>query len=88
MMAYSVSISGAAETDVRDAFLWYEEQMPGLGEVFREHFTEALKRLNAAPLEIQVRYGDTRVLFLPKFPYGMHFLHLRCGSPRFQSGRI
>ena len=34
-MAVTVSISEAAEADVREAFLWYEEQKTGLGEVFR-----------------------------------------------------
>jgi hypothetical protein len=41
-MAVTVSISEAAEADVREAFLWYEEQKTGLGEVFRLHFTEAV----------------------------------------------
>jgi hypothetical protein len=41
-MAVTVSISEAAEADVREAFLWYEEQKSGLGEVFRRHFTEAV----------------------------------------------
>jgi plasmid stabilization system protein ParE len=73
-MPYPVSISEAAEADVREAFLWYEKQREGLGEVFRLHFTEAVVRIGAAPLEIQVRYANTRVLFLHKFPYGIHFV--------------
>lgn len=73
-MAYTVSISEAAEADVREAFLWYEEQKRGLGEVFRLHFTEAVLRIGFAPLEVQVRYGSTRILFLLRFPFGIHFV--------------
>jgi toxin ParE1/3/4 len=73
-MPYPVSISEAAEADVREAFLWYEEQKAGLGEVFRLHFTEAVVRIGTAPLEIQVRYGSTRIHFLEKFPCGIHFV--------------
>jgi hypothetical protein len=33
-MPYSVKIAHAAETDVRDAFLWYEDQKENLGSRF------------------------------------------------------
>jgi len=74
MMAFAVVISEAAENDVREAYLWYEDQLPSLGEKFEAHFTEAVTRISNAPLETQIRYGATRVFFLWKFPYGIHFV--------------
>jgi len=33
-MTYSIDIAEAAEDDVRQAFLWYEEQKEDLGNTF------------------------------------------------------
>jgi plasmid stabilization system protein ParE len=72
-MAYSVDISQAAEGDIRNAFLWYEEQKAGLGFDFELHISKAIGSIQSNPLKTQIRYADIRVFFLKKFPYGIHF---------------
>jgi plasmid stabilization system protein ParE len=72
-MVYSVSIAEAAENDIREAFLWYEAQQENLGDLFEDFVSKALDSIRSNPLKAQVRHGDTRIFFLKKFPYGIHF---------------
>lgn len=72
-MTYSISIAEAAENDIREAFLWYEDQKDNLGSTFKNHVNKAIDSIQSNPLKTQVRYGNTRVFFLKKFPFGIHF---------------
>ncbi len=72
-MAYSIEIADAAEDDIREAFLWYEDQKDNLGSLFEDHVNKAVDSIQSNPLKTQIRYGNTRVFFLKKFPYGIHF---------------
>ncbi len=72
-MTYSITISDAAEKDVRETYLWYEEQQEGLGSTFEKHFPSTIDSIQNTPLKTQIRYGITRVFFVQKFPYGIHF---------------
>lgn len=72
-MGYTLHITEAAEDDIREAFLWYEEQKPELGKTFEQQVSNAIGDIIQNPFIIQIRYGATRVHFLRKFPYGIHF---------------
>ncbi|RLC25115.1 MAG: type II toxin-antitoxin system RelE/ParE family toxin [Deltaproteobacteria bacterium] len=72
-MDYSIVISKAAEFDIRKAFLWYEDQLMGLGNDFEKHFSDAVNSIQNNPVKIQIRYKLIRIFFLKKFPYGIHF---------------
>lgn len=72
-MTYAIEISDAAENDIREAFLWYENQQDNLGRLFENHINKAVDSIQSNPLKTQIRYGNTRVFFMKKFPYGLHF---------------
>lgn len=72
-MAFSIEIAEAAEKDVRDAFLWYEDQKENLGSRFENYVNKAIDSIRSNPLKTQIRYGTTRVFYLDNFPYGIHF---------------
>lgn len=72
-MIYSISIAEAAENDIREAFLWYEDQKKNLGNRFENYVNKAIDGIQNNPLKTQIRYGNTRVFILNKFPYGIHF---------------
>jgi len=73
-MNYFLTISEAAEDDIREAFLWYEEQLPNLGTRFEEHISSAMLKILENPLKFQVRHDRVHICFLKKFPYGIHFV--------------
>lgn len=56
MKTFEVEISEPAEVDVRDAYLWYQNQKEGLGQVFQECFSEAIASIRNNPEEFQIRY--------------------------------
>ena len=72
-MAYAIDIAKAAEDDIREAFHWYEDQKDNLGSLFEDHINKSIVSIQNNPLKTQIRYGNTRVFFLEKFPYGIHF---------------
>ena len=72
-MAYSIEISKTAEDDIREAFLWYEDQKDDLGNLFESHVSKVIESIQRNPFKTQIRYGNTRIFFLEKFPYGIHF---------------
>ncbi len=72
-MTYSIDIVQVAEDEIRKAFLWYEDKQEDLGSTFENHFDEAVDSIQSNPFNTQIRYETTRVFFLNKFPYGIHF---------------
>ena len=52
---------------------WYEDQKDDLGSSFENQVNKSIDSTRINPLKTQIRYGNTRVLFLEKFPYDIHF---------------
>lgn len=73
-MTFTLSISETAENDIREAYLWYEDQKQDLGNLFEAEFLKAVKSISINPFKTQIKYGDIRVHFLEKFPFGIHFV--------------
>jgi plasmid stabilization system protein ParE len=69
-MAYSLSVSTAAENDLLEAYLWYEQQQLGLGSKFLEQVEKSYYSLLLNPEAFEIRYKK-RVGAIPvrKFPY-------------------
>ncbi|MBV6644753.1 MAG: type II toxin-antitoxin system RelE/ParE family toxin [Cyclobacteriaceae bacterium] len=72
-MSYSIEITEAAEDDIREAFLWYEDQKDSLGSLFEDRISKAIESIQSNPLKTQIQYGSIRVFFLEKFHFGIHF---------------
>ena len=73
-MRYTVSINELAENDIREAFLDYNKKLDGLGDDFKAEIDSGIKYLKRDAQTIQVRYGNIRIYFLNRFPFGIHFL--------------
>jgi plasmid stabilization system protein ParE len=63
-----------AESDVIQAFRWYEEKMSGLGARFRLSLDAALAAIQAHPEAYPVVHKQVRRALLRRFPYGVFFL--------------
>lgn len=74
MRRYSLELTQVAEQDIREAYIWYEDQKVKLGQLFKESISTAFKQIQSNPLGFQVRYNEIRVCFLKKFPFGIHYL--------------
>jgi plasmid stabilization system protein ParE len=60
-----------AEQDVADAYAWYEEQRPGLGDDCLAAIRAATKRVQAEPhVHLRVQ-GEIQRLLVERFPYSV-----------------
>ena len=76
-MKYNLTITEAAEFDIKKSFLWYEEQKENLGFRFEKDISNVFHAIVENPLKIQIRYNCIRVAFLKTFPFGVHFIVVR-----------
>ena len=73
-MSKKLIVSEAAEMDIFMAMLWYETQLAGLSVEFDRKLDEAFQKIKNNPAGFQKRHGKLRIIFLSKFPYGVHYL--------------
>ena len=74
MSLKNVVIRPEAESDIKDAYEWYEAQRKGLGEGFLLCIEEALSRASRNPEIYSVVYKDVRRVLIHRFPFGVFFI--------------
>ena len=67
----TVLLRGMAETDLEDAFNYYEAARKGLGEEFVTEFRRAVDQIVAHPRAWQLLDANYRRRRLNRFPYGV-----------------
>lgn len=68
-MKYSLEIKEEAVLDIKEAYLYYEEQKAGLGNRFLETLESYLERVQKYPEHYQIKKKPYREAFIKKFPY-------------------
>ena len=68
-MIESLRILPQAVGDATEAYLWYEERRPGLGEEFLDCVDECIERIRRDPELFEVLYEDYRRALVRRFPY-------------------
>ena len=63
-----------AETEVQEAFAWYEQQSVGLGHEFLRAADTCVSSIQRNPLAYPTAHGQTRRALLRKFPYALFYL--------------
>jgi len=73
-MCYNVLILEDAESDIDNAFLWYEFRQIGLGDRFYEKVNEGIAYIANNPSTSQKIYKKLRRYMVHNFPYGIYYL--------------
>lgn len=73
-MKYEVLLRPEAETDIGEAFQWYEAQATGLGEEFLRSMDACLASVQRSPMAYSLIYKDIRRALLRRFPYSVFYL--------------
>ena len=73
-MAYSIFISDEAALDIIEAFNWYQAIDMKLSIKFEKEIERSLEQIKNNPNQFQLKYKAVRVLFLNKFPFGIHYI--------------
>lgn len=60
--------------DIEQAAIWYEDQRPGLAELFKGELFELLQRIVESPLQFPAVGPAVRRALLHRFPYAVYFL--------------
>jgi len=59
-----------AQYELDDAFLWYEEQLPGLGRELLDEMDRSIRRITRWPLAGKEISTEVRRCLVNRFPYG------------------
>jgi toxin ParE1/3/4 len=73
-MSIPVLIRPEAESDIEDAFTWYEKRRRGLGSDFLLCVEEGLSKIQHSPKTYPVVHKNIRRLLIRRFPYGIFYL--------------
>jgi len=73
-MTFRVRIHAGARDDIREAFDWYEDQSPGLGDQFVTELDRVMSRLSTDPRIYQTVNKEVRRALTRRFPYGIYYL--------------
>jgi len=73
MRRYELMIIREAETDLDEAFLWYELRKPGLGQRFILEAESAFDYIIRNPLSSEKVYFDVHRQILRVFPFSVYY---------------
>ena len=76
MVPRNLVILPEAEQDAAQAYIWYEEQDPGLGEEFLRCVDACLQVIQRNPGVYQVIHEDYRRGVIRRFPYVIFYEYL------------
>ena len=72
-MAAELIFAPEAETDIGEAFGWYEKQRPGLGEEFLSCVDACIKKICRTPEIYAKVYKQYRRALVRRFPYAIFY---------------
>lgn len=73
-MKRALIIRPEAERDMRDAYVWYEKQVQGLGANFLLNVDAALRSLQRNPSQYPLVHREIRRCLVRRFPYGILYV--------------
>jgi toxin ParE1/3/4 len=72
-MAFEISILADAVEDIDNAFIWYEQQLIGLGNDFFNCIDDSINYISINPYSNAVVKKNIRRHLINKFPYGIYY---------------
>ena len=72
-MSYKIIFQNEALDDIQDAYDWYENQLPSLGDDFLLDLYAVIEKLKEHPLHYSLVFNEFRSVGLKRFPYRIIF---------------
>jgi hypothetical protein len=72
-MKYEIVYLPLVYEDIKATRDFYNSRQKDLGKEFVVFLKSELKRLCKNPLLFEIRYNNTRIVFMDRFPFGIHF---------------
>ncbi len=70
---YHLEILQTAKDDIQQIVDYYDDVAPFVTDYFLEELFSCFDILKKRPFLFQVKYRETRVCYLKKFPFGIHY---------------
>ena len=70
----SLRFTDDALFDIEEITKWYEDQRKGLSYDFELCLEAGINEITRTPLAFQKRYKNVKILFINRFPYGIHYV--------------
>jgi toxin ParE1/3/4 len=71
---FGISIRAEAESDISEAYTWYERQWKGLGSDFILCVEEGLAKIQRDPQIYPAVHRNVRRMLIHRFPYGIFYI--------------
>jgi len=68
-------VSENIKSNIKDATIWYNKRVKGLGNKFTSEVRDKVKFITENPLSFQIRYDKIRVAIIDSFPYTIHYYY-------------
>jgi len=69
-----IQFTKEALLDIEYIVLWYEEKREGLSYDFELCLEAGINEIGRTPLAFQKKYRNVKILFIQRFPYGIHYI--------------
>lgn len=73
-MIFRVIVRKKAESQILEAYTWYERKQVHLGDVFLRAIEDQLSKIEVNPFLFQLKYKNVHLAQTKKFPYGIFYL--------------
>ncbi len=74
-MAIKLIYNRFVKDDLKEINKWYKEINKELWNSFSKEFRLKINLIKENPLSFELKYNNIRIVFLKKFPYGIHYLY-------------
>jgi toxin ParE1/3/4 len=73
-MSYHIRFRDEAESDIQEAYDWYQARRENLGDAFLQAIDDCIEALAEHPKSYEVIHKNIRRALLPHFPYALFFI--------------
>ena len=70
---FSIKISEDAESDLDNAYIWYEIQKQKLGIDFIKRVDEGIRKIRTSPQRYHFIYKNIRRYLIKRFPFSIYY---------------
>jgi len=67
-------IKPLAEIDAKEAMLWYNDKLEGLGREFLLSLDAKINAIQRNPKQFPIKYKNIRRALIDRFPYGIFYI--------------
>ncbi len=72
-MQYEIVYLPLVYEDIKEASVFYNSRIKGLGKEFVAVVKQEFKTILKNPYLFEIKYKNTRIAFIKRFPIGIHF---------------